>query len=296
LIGSYLVRSISQLWIKHEIKEFGGTSMLIFRSILSLFALGFVAGVPGVANALTLIGGSTNNGNLDQTYLQEIVPGFFLPKPQVWQNVGTRTISGPYEDEMSSEPWAGPAPTPVTADGGCGFAGSDCAVFFKPFSGNSTNGAATGHLFQNVLGTPGIEYTLTGWAGAEANALMEDAVFALEFLDSGGVEIPGSGTELSLLPFLFVDNREPFDYKEYTVTATAPASTAFVRARASMIGAMANPGGGGQAFVVDDFTLTSVEAVPEPATIALVGLGLVAVLGSHRLKKYVGRFEAARRA
>ena len=88
------------------------------RKILALFAfLGLLTCAVQSANAVVVIGGSTNNGNLDLTQATEIVPGFFLPKPQVWQNVGTRTISGPYEDEMSSEPWAGPAPTPVTTDG-----------------------------------------------------------------------------------------------------------------------------------------------------------------------------------
>src|SRR5215213_9506805 len=67
------------------------------------------------------------NGTLDETYQQEVAPGLFLPKPANWVNVGTRAISGPYEDEMSSEAWAGPAPTPVTTD--------DNGVFFKAFSG-----------------------------------------------------------------------------------------------------------------------------------------------------------------
>ena len=90
----------------------------LMKRLLTLFAvLGLVACGASVANAVVVIGGSTNNGNLDLTYPQEIVAGFFLPKPQVWQNVGSRTIGGPYEDEMSSEPWAGPAPTPVTTDG-----------------------------------------------------------------------------------------------------------------------------------------------------------------------------------
>jgi hypothetical protein len=222
-----------------------------------------------------------SNGNLDVTYQQEIVPGFFLPKPLAWQNVGTRAISGPYEDEMSSEPWAGPAPTPVTADGvdpdGVGGNPGDWAVFFKPFSGNATDGAATGHLYQDVPGIPGVTYTLTGWAGAEANALMTDAVFAVEFFDGGGNEIPASGTELSLLPTLFVPNGEPFNYKQYTVTSVAPLGTAFVRARASMIGAMGNPAGGGQAYVIDDFTL-----VPEPASFGLISLGGLALLARRR--------------
>jgi hypothetical protein len=254
------------------------------KQLITLFlAVALVVCATSAANAVVVIGGSTNNGNLDLTYAQEIVPGFFLPKPQVWQNEGSRVIGGPYEDEMSSEPWAGPAPTPVTTDGnmnpphpeGCG--GPDCAVFFKPFSGNATNGAATGHLFQDNPGTPGMKYILTGWAGAEANALMQDAQFAVEFLDAGNSIIGGS--TLSLLPTLFVDNGEPFDYKEYMVMAVAPPGTTTVRARASMIGAMGNPAGGGQAFVVDDFTLI---CIPEPASVALGLIGILGVAGLVR--------------
>ena len=173
------------------------------------------------------------NGHLDETYDQEIVPGFFLPKPYMWENVGTRAIGGPYEDELSSEPWAGPAPTPVTTNGfnhTTGVAdGQDWGVFFKPFTGTTTLGAATGHLYQDTPGNAGWDYTLTGWAGAEANALLGDAVIALEFLDAGGLVI--GGAQLSLLPTLFVVNGEPFNYKLYSLTATAPAGTVWVRSR-----------------------------------------------------------------
>lgn len=212
------------------------------------------------------------NSNLDKCYAQEIVPGFFLPKPRNWTNTATRAISGPYEDEMSSEPWAGPAPTPVTSDGdapagpdGVGV-GADGAVFFKPFSGNATDGAATGNLYQDVPATPGQTYTMTGWAGAESNALMTDAVFALEFLNAGNSVI--GGTSVSLLPSLFVANGQPFNYKKYTLISLAPAGTVSARVRASMIGALGNPAGGGQAFVVDDFSLT----VPEPASAGVLTL------------------------
>jgi hypothetical protein len=219
------------------------------------------------------------NGNLDRVHDEEILPGFFLPKPDSWVNVGTRSISGPYEDEMSSEPWAGPAPTPVTSDGLSNppphNSAPDWGVFFKPFTGNSTDGLATGHLMQAVLGTPGATYTLTGWAGAEANAMMQDAQFAIEFLDSSSNLLGAS--VLSLMPTLFVDNGQPFDYKQYTVTGVAPAGTLFVRVRISMIGAQANPAGGGQAFVVDDFVL-----VPEPASLGLVALAAVPMLARRK--------------
>lgn len=249
--------------------------MNISRTALSL---AFVASAATFASANLL-----TNGNLDRVYNQEIVPGFFLPKPDIWVNEGNRAIGGPYEDEMSSEPWAGPAPTPVTNDGFNVTTGQptpnepDWGVFFKPFSGGGANGAATGHLYQTVAGTPGLTYTFTGWAGAESNAMMQDAVFALEFRNAAGGVI--STSTLSLLPTLFVDNGQPFDYKFYTLSGLAPAGTAFVRARVSMIGATNNPAGGGQAFVVDDFTMT---AVPEPATIAVLGLGAAALLRRRR--------------
>lgn len=235
-----------------------------------ILSLGLVLGAYSVANANLL-----SNGNLDVTYDQEIVPGFFLPKPAMWVNEGFRSIGGPYEDEMSSEPWAGPAPTPVTTDG---VNNDDWAVFFKPFSGNpATTGLATGHLYQDVSGTAGLIYTLTGWAGAEANALMGDAVFALDFLDNGGGVI--SSSTLSVLPTLTTPNGESFNYKFYTVSGTAPVGTAFVRSRISMIDGQGNPAGGGQAFVVDDFEL---QAVPEPTTMAALALGGLALLRRRR--------------
>ncbi len=253
------------------------------RLLSLLFVLGLAANVPSVAVAFVFIGGSTNNGNLDRTHATEVVPGFFLPKPDVWVYSGSRTISGPFEDGLSSEPWAGPAPTPVTTDGnlnppspeGCG--GPDCAVFFKTFTGNLiTNGPATVHLYQDNPATPGLLYVLSGWAGAESNALMADAQFAVEFLNGGGGVIGGS--TLSLMPTLFVPNGQPFNYKQYTLSAVAPLGTVFVRARASMIDATSNPAGGGQAFVVDDFTL---DVVPEPTSLLLFSIAAVMLCGGR---------------
>jgi hypothetical protein len=249
------------------------------RRTLAAFAFaGAVALSASAAHAQNLL----TNGTLDTTYQQEIVPAFFLPKPANWVNEGTRAIAGPYEDEMSSEPWAGPAPTPVTSEGvdpdGPGGNPGDWGVFFKAFSGSVANGAATGHLYQDVPATPGTTYILRGWAGAESNLMVTGAEIALEFINGSGAVIGGSGQVVNLLPTLFVDNGLSFDYKQYTATGTAPAGAVSVRARASMIGGLPNPAGGGQAFVVDDFTL---QVVPEPSSAALAGLAL-AVLGLRR--------------
>lgn len=245
------------------------TTQLAFGAVL-VFALR-----PAHANLLA-------NGNLDRTHAVEIVPGFLLPKPDHWVNEGFRTLTGPYEGEMSSEPWAGPAPTPVTTDGLLnppppeGFGGPDGGVFFKAFSGSVADGAATGHLYQDVPATPGTQYILKGWAGAEANFLA-GAEFAIEFFNGGGTLISGATLDLAAAG-LFVPNGEPFNYKLYTVTATAPVGTSFVRARVSMIDGMPNPAGGGQAFVVDDL-----ELVPEPSTaLGMVLLGAAALVRRRR--------------
>lgn len=210
-----------------------------------VLSLALLLAVAPLANANLLV-----NGDLDKTYDQEILPGFFLPKPQTWINEGSR--SGiPYEDEMSSEPWAGPAPTPVTTNG---VASDDWAVFFKPFTGNIAFGPATGHLHQTVPAVAGRTYTFTGWAGGEANAQLGDARFGIEFLNASGTQI--GGQSISLMSTLLVPNGQPFNYKQYTVQSVAPAGTASVRVRVSMIDATNNPLGGGQAYVVDDFDLT----------------------------------------
>lgn len=246
------------------------------KQTYKFLALGVASTVSSLACANIL-----TNGNLDVTYQQEIVSGFFLPKPNAWVNEGSRQFTGPFEDEMSSEPWAGPSPTPVTHDGfdvtlGT-FNGLDWGVFFKPFTGGPTTGPTTGHLYQDVQASAGLTFTLSGWAGAEANALMKDAQFAIEFLDANGTII--GGNVLSLMPTLFTPNGESFNYKQYVLSAVSPTGTEWVRARASMIEAQANPLGGGQAFVIDDFDLG---VVPEPATMATLAIGALAMLRRRR--------------
>ena len=233
---------------------------------------------------MILIGASSSahalltNGTFDATVLVEVSPGFSLPHPANWVNDGSKTNSGPFIDGLSSEPWAGPAPTPDTNPG-------DFGVFFEPFTGTlSTGDLLTVHLRQDVAGTAGLRYVLTGWAGAEANfsgfiaGTATKAELAVEFLDAGNSVIGGDVRDL-IAEGLGSTVGAPFGYKQFTAAALAPAGTVSVRARASLIDGYGNPAGGGQAFVVDDFVLT---AVPEPASMVLVGAGLLGLIALRR--------------
>ena len=172
-----------------------------------------------------------------------------------------------------------PAPTPVTNDGLAnpphpeGHGGPDGGIFWRPFTGNAANGQANGHLYQDNPAAPGLLYLLTGWAGAEANALGR-LRFAIEFLDVANNVIGGLSLDLAS-EGLGVFNGEPFAYRQFSVQAVAPAGTVNIRSRASMLDGITNPLGGGQAFVMDDFELT---VVPEPslAVLALSAVGLMA--------------------
>jgi hypothetical protein len=219
-------------------------------------------------------------------------PNNLAPQPASWTVVGTRTNTGSFTDVLSSEPWAGPSPTPVTTNGsnaayntgmGCGNgnpdSGPDCGVFFKPFQGNVTTGdLATGHLRQSVLAEVGQAYEFSVWARAEANysgfidGSPTKTEIGIDFLGPGFVLISSSTLDLEAAG---LGN----GYAEYSVTGTAPDGSVFVRPRISMIDAYSNPAGGGQAFLVDD---ASLRAIPEPSSLILAGLSVVGALSIRR--------------
>ncbi|HEY4232032.1 MAG TPA: hypothetical protein VGM76_01270 [Lacipirellulaceae bacterium] len=118
-------------------------------------------------------------------------------------------------------------------------------------------------LYQDVAGQPGIKYMLTGWAGAGSSysgLLVGGAthsLFAIDFLNSSQAVI--GGATLDLQPAgLGNPNGNPFGYAQYSVSAVAPAGTAFVRSRSSMINGF-NNSPGDQAFVVDSFDLAPIQ-------------------------------------
>ncbi len=206
------------------------------------------------ASAQNLLG----NPDLDTTAAGDQV----LPTPVGgWTVTSSKSASGAFTDGASSEPWCN-----VQQANGFG-------LFFKPFQGTlSPADKVSTTLYQDVAGSAGNTYTLTGWAGAEANyiGLSDPTVksqFVLQFLDGSNAVI-GSSTVDLVAGGLGVANGNPFAYKQFTVAAVAPAGTVTVRSMAQMLNAYGNPAGGGQAYVVDSFTL-----VPAPGALAVLGLG-----------------------
>lgn len=231
---------------------------------LALFAIIGLVACGSVARADFL-----SNGNLDATSVSTQVGA----TPSGWIASANKTISGPFNDGMSSENFAN-----VLAPGGFG-------VFFKPFQGTTTDRITAG-LYQDNPATPGLTYTLTGWAGAEPNyiGLTDPTVrseFHIQFLNAANTVIGDSTLNLVVngQHVLGAANGNPFGYFDYTLSATAPAGTTSVRALATMVNAYGNPLGGGQAFVIDAFTL-----VPEPSVISFAVLGLGSLLAFRRRK------------
>jgi hypothetical protein len=192
------------------------------------------------------------------------------PNPP-WVVAAQRGANLAYDDGAASEAFA-------DVDGG-GF-----GLFFKAFTGNPpwdpTAGDVDVQIYQDVAGSAGQPYRLTGWWGAEANysglnTPGANVIFALDFYN--GAVLLGSA-ELDVEAAGLGGPDPGLNYERFSVSATAPAGTTTVRARGSMIDGVffQDPG---QALVTDAWSL---QAVPEPSTALLGGLALLGLVFRKR--------------
>lgn len=188
-----------------------------------------------------------------------------------WQLDAARGANNAFDDAAASETWA-------DHDGG-GF-----GLFFKAFVGNPpwdpTAGSVDANIYQDVAGTPGLKYTLTGWWGAEPNwsgfvTPGPNALFALDFYSGIGLI---SSAVLDLEAAGLGGPAGSLNYKQFSISAIAPPGTQTVRARGSMLSGVFNMDPG-QALVTDEWGLT---AVPEPSTALLGGLALLGMIARRR--------------
>ncbi len=119
--------------------------------------------------------------------------------------------------------------------------------------------------FQDVLVTPGNEYTFSGWHKLFSG-------------NSGGTEVRiewrDATSEVGRTPNLVPPTSSA--YTEFSLTATAPANATIARA---VYAIQSFSGSGNQNVLVDD---TSFTCIPEPASLALFSLAGVALLGFRR--------------
>ena len=202
------------------------------------------------------------NGNLDDPpdHETDVATGWTLEEPDVDQ----------FGDPVNSATFASFANhTP----------GGERGLWLRSFEGGLGGDeplTVDAHLYQDVAGVAGVQYTLSAWFRMEENYSGLDplapthTLLALEFRD--GVGSPLFIAELDIDVAYNPDNT----WQQFTVISIAPIGTATVRVRASMIDGVfadTNP----QSAFVDDFVL-----VPAPGVFGLLG---IAALSPRRRRR-----------
>ena len=242
-------------------------------------ALALCAG--GLAQAALLINGDLDNPG---THESDLTVGWTLEE--------SKQTPGP-TDTATFASFANHTPNPNAP--GADPDTTRTGVWYKNFTG-AANNLATAHLYQDVAGTPGMKYILTGWSRFEMfyaggfnlvpsidpvtgefvlSPSPTKSVFALDFLGAGDALISSVEWDLHDDGGQINNNQ----WVQHMVMATAPDGTVEVRARSSaidMIGTF-----GSQSAFADDFTLV---CVPEPSSMALGLLGLVGLFAMARRK------------
>jgi hypothetical protein len=161
-------------------------------------------------------------------------------------------------------------------------------MWLRAFSGGDAK------ILQTVAGTPGAQYSFSGWSKWETGYIGADPLSAtstflrVEFLNAANAVI---GTPVTLDMRTVQQNDDT--WRQITMpNATAPAGTAFVRVSAGATGMGDSGIPGPQSAMFDQFSLMNLSAgsgnllsplgVPEPATASLIFIGLIALCGARR--------------
>jgi hypothetical protein len=144
-------------------------------------------------------------------------------------------------------------------------------------AGKTYSGPNAG-MYQAVTGIAGHTYTASGWfddrsADALGPTTAEDV--RIIFQDASHNAITG-GTFPSV-PFTAATATKD-TWTPISVTAVAPPGTAFVEYMAFFN----NPANEGGAMYLDDASLTDTTPIPEPASLGLISIGTVALLGRRK--------------
>jgi hypothetical protein len=239
----------------------------LHSAVIAAFVLAAIAAAPAPATLLV-------NGNLDDP-----------PDPESDVATGWTLVEGP-----------GGANAATFASFGNHTPGGERGLWLRSFAGGFGPGApatVSADLLQQVPGNPGWRYDLSAWSrweefysGAVTNLNQGDAtdtddgpasptetILAIDFLDAANVLL--ASTELDLR---FLQSNDS-TWRRHELSGIAPAGTAFVRARASMIDGILNPGVNPQSAFFDDFELIG---VPEPGTLGAVALGIAGIAALRR--------------
>jgi len=205
-----------------------------------------------------------------------------MRKGMLWLVAGLATVTVAnanllYNPGFNTNGGGGTTPTGWTAGGDLNKQGveswgsHDGDGWLEAFYGWNAGTSAT--LFQDIAGSANAIYTLSFWQ--EGDNAWNGSAFgvSLIWLDAAGSPV-GTAASMNLQSTAIVNT----GWTNQVLQATSPLNTATVRVQ---FAATSLSEGGAGAAKIDELSL-DVQAIPEPSTIALMGLPLIALAAMRR--------------